>query len=819
MRILKKKNKNKYDKINELPLIPLREMVVFPEMLKTFYVGRVQSTNALHISKENYNNMVFLVTQKNPLIDSPTIDDIYKTGVIAEIIEVRKSHKKNITKILIQAKTRANIVEIIDEKDCRKAIFENIKTKELSDFTEDSPQLEVLIKYVINDFKKLSKLINIPLESLKQISNADSIEQMINLVIPYLKANIEEQAKILTEEDVFERLKFLSQLILSNIEFVEIEKKINGEIRKKMSKSQRNFLLNEQIKQMQKELGGEGNDTDIYSPENFKKKLDEIGAPNFVKEKALKERGRLSKLPPISPEAGIIQTYLDWLLELPWAKHTEDVKDLVMARKILDEDHYSLKKVKNRILEFLAVLQLNPTTKGPILCFVGPPGTGKTSLGKSVARAINRKFVRMSLGGVRDEAEIRGHRRTYLGALPGKIIQYMKKVGTINPVFLLDEIDKMSSDFRGDPASALLEVLDPEQNNQFTDHYLEVPYNLSEVMFITTANSMQGIPYPLLDRMEIINIEGYTEIEKLNIAKKFLVPKEKEQNGISNIDLIISNKSILEIIRSYTMEAGVRTLQRQIASICRKIAKKIVVSNKKIEKVIVNIRNLHKFLGKKKYVRSKIDTVLDIGVSHGLAWSEVGGSVLPIEVVLCPGSGKLLLTGKLGEVMKESAQTALSYIRSNSDQFDIKYEEFYKNYDIHMHFPEGAIPKDGPSAGIAITSAILSALTKEPIKSTVAMTGEITLTGKVLPIGGLKQKALAAARHNKEIIVLPTDNEKDIEDLPKAIQEKINFVLVDKANEVFKLVFNESIYKPVKNSITDIDREDQGENFDNIVTQ
>jgi len=508
-------------------------------------------------------------------------------------------------------------------------------------------------------------------------------------------------------------------------------------------------------------------------------------------------------------------------LDLPWQAKTEDSRDFHKSKEILNRDHYSLNKVKNRILEFLAVRQLNNKTKGPILCFVGPPGTGKTSLGKSVALSLGREFVRISLGGVRDEAEIRGHRRTYLGALPGKIIQSMKKVKTINPVFLLDEIDKMSSDFRGDPASALLEVLDPEQNFQFSDHYLEIPYNLSETMFIATANSIQGIPYPLLDRMEIINISGYTEAEKMHIAKNFLLKKEIEENGISSIDFQVTDRALLDIIRYYTMEAGVRSLQRQIASLCRKTAKLIVLKEMKITRIQINRKNLSKFLGKKKYIRAKIDKVLDIGISHGLAWTEIGGTLLPIEVVLYPGSGKIVLTGKLGEVMKESAQTAFSYLRANAYLFDIKYENFYKDYDVHIHFPEGATPKDGPSGGIAICCAILSALTKTPMNSDVAMTGEITLTGKVLPIGGLKEKSLAAARHKKGIVIIPNENQKDLVEIPKIIKKRINFMAVEKILQVFDIVFDKSIYvntedeKGKKKPLNNI----KNDNFNAVITQ
>jgi len=720
---------------------------------------------------------------------------------------------------LVKGIERAKITEFKDHGNLKKVVVEKISEKEL----EDSSNSEALLNFIVKEFKKFIDLSKMPQEIVKIISTVENEDTLINMIIPHLKVNIEKQIEMLEEVNLLKRLSLLGEIIVANIEVLQIEKKINFEIKKKMDRSQKEYFLNEQMKEIQKELGRSGANGDNNKDE-FEKKLEDIGMPEHAKTRASKEYKKISKLPPLSPESGVIRMYIDNLLELPWSKKTKDTANLKKAKIILDEDHYSLQKVKNRILEFLAVRQLNAKTKGPILCFVGPPGTGKTSLGKSVARAIGREFIRISLGGVRDEAEIRGHRRTYLGALPGKIIQSMKKVATVNPVFLLDEIDKMSSDFRGDPAAALLEVLDPEQNNQFVDHYMEIPFDLSNVMFITTANSRRGIPYPLLDRMEIIYISSYTEGEKLNIAKKFLLPKEKIENGIHKIDIKISDLSILEIIRSYTMEAGVRSLQRQIASICRKIAKRVVLNKKKISTVVVNRNNLDKFLGKKKFISPEIDEKLDIGVSHGLAWSEIGGSILPIEVVLYPGTGKIILTGKLGDVMKESAKTAFSYIRANSFNFNIKYKNFYKDYDVHIHFPEGAIPKDGPSAGIAITCGILSALTKEPLQSKYAMTGEITLTGKILPIGGVKEKTLAAIRHKKEKVIIPEENEKDIDELPNSIRKKVEFVFTKRAEEVFKLVFDKKIYstpkKPTKTKrALPKKKNDDDQNFDNIVTQ
>lgn len=776
---------------NILPLIPLREIVIFPGAYKNFYVGREESIESVEASLQRYDNYIFLSTQKNSKIENPGKEDIYSTGVVAKIIEVKPTTDKKVLKLFVEGRYRANVVDFLEGNNYKKIAFAKIESAGL----EETSETDALLNLIVKEFKKFANLSRLPGETLKLISEANDEEMLVNFIMQHLKSDIDTQIKILEELDVKKRLNLLMKLIYANIENLQLEKKIAHEVRKKMEKSQKEFFLNEQIKEIQKELGNLNEDSDFYNIDNFQKKLDEIGLTETVKDKVLKEQKRLIKMSPMSPEANIIRSYIDWILELPWNKKSDDSDDLASAKDVLNKQHYSLKKVKNRILEFLAVRKLNPKTKGPILCFVGPPGTGKTSLARSVADAIGREFVRISLGGVRDEAEIRGHRRTYLGALPGKVIQSMKKVKTTNPVFLLDEIDKMSSDFRGDPSSALLEVLDPEQNTQFVDHYLEIPYNLSEVMFITTANSLQGIPYPLLDRMETIYISSYTEMEKLKIARNFLIPREIKENGIEHINLKISNSAILEIIRAYTMESGVRSLQRQIASICRKTARYIVLKNKTIEKVVVSKKNLIKFLGDKKYIKPAIDNYLDVGVSHGLAWSELGGSLLPIEIVLYPGSGKIILTGKLGDVMKESAHTAFSFIRANAHKYNVKYKNFYKDYDVHIHFPEGAIPKDGPSGGIAITCGILSALTKTPIKSAIAMTGEITLTGKILPVGGLKEKTLAAVRHKKSQIVMPFDNQKKFDEMPATVKKKIQFHFIKRAEEAFEFVFEKSIYK------------------------
>ncbi|HBD93106.1 MAG: endopeptidase La [Spirochaetes bacterium GWF1_31_7] len=793
MKILKKDNSFSY---NTLPIIPLREMVIFPNVIKTFYVGRKESITGIEKAIENFDSKVFLVTQKSSNINNPGINDLYDIGVIANIIEVKPTPDKKVLKLVIKGIKPCKLTEIIDCNDFNTANIEYLGDA----IIEDPKKVETLFSLINKEFKKFVEQSRFQPDIVRNIESSKNHIDFFNNIMQYLTVNIETQIEILRDNRIDTYFSKLAELIYANIENVQLEKKITMEVRKKMEKNQKDFFLYEQMKEIQKELGNSPEENEFYNIDEFIKKLDSMGIPAEIKERIVKEQKRLMKMPPISQESGIIKNYIDTLLELPWSINSEDNKDLNKAKEILDSKHYSLTKVKSRILEFLAVRQLNPNTKGPILCFIGPPGTGKTSLSKSVADAINREFLRISLGGVRDEAEIRGHRRTYLGALPGKIIQSMKKVKTLNPVFLLDEIDKMSSDFRGDPASALLEVLDPEQNQQFVDHFLEVPYDLSAVMFICTANSVQGIPYPLLDRMELIYINSYSDEEKIKIVRNFIIPKEKIENGIGNVELAISQAALKEIIRNYTMESGVRSLQRQIASICRKTAKEIVLNNTHTEKMTISTKNLSKFLGKKKYLEPSIDDFLDIGVAHGLAWSELGGALLPIEIVLYPGKGGIILTGKLGEVMKESAQTAFSYIKSKSHLFAIKYPDFSKEYDLHIHFPEGATPKDGPSGGIAITCGILSALTKTPIKTTVAMTGEVTLTGRVLAIGGLREKSLAALRHGKKEVVVPFANTKDLQDLPGNVKSKIEFKTVKRVEDLFGIVFDSSIYLENENN-------------------
>ncbi|MDI9463803.1 MAG: endopeptidase La, partial [Bacillota bacterium] len=635
---------------------------------------------------------------------------------------------------------------------------------------------------------KLSK--KIPPDTLVTVTSLEEPGRMADLIASNLMLKIQQKQEILEATTPLKRLEKLSEILAHEMEILEIERKINLRVRKQMEKTQKEYYLREQMKAIQKELGEK--DERMAEADEYREKIAEVDLPEEVEEKALKEVERLEKMPPAAAEAVVIRNYLDWILSLPWNVQTEDRLDLKAAEKILDEDHYGLEKVKERIIEYLAVRQLTNKIKGPILCLVGPPGVGKTSLARSVARALERNFVRISLGGVRDEAEIRGHRRTYVGALPGRIIQTMRQAKSQNPVFLLDEIDKMSTDFRGDPSAALLEVLDPEQNNAFSDHYLEVPFDLSHVMFITTANTLYNIPQPLLDRMETIYLPGYTEEEKLEIAKRFLLPKQIKENGLQKENLTISEKTLRKIIRQYTREAGVRNLERQIASICRKIARNVVRDKK--GKTAVTGRNLHKFLGVPLYRYGIAEKEDEVGVATGLAWTETGGDTLIIEATLMKGKGKLLLTGKLGDVMRESAQAGLSYIRTRAAELQIE-EDFHEKFDIHIHIPEGAIPKDGPSAGITMATALISALTQRPIKRIVAMTGEITLRGRVLPIGGLKEKVLAAHRAGIKTIILPVDNKKDLAEIPENVRKRLEFVFVEHMDEVLQYAIKDKEQK------------------------
>lgn len=643
--------------------------------------------------------------------------------------------------------------------------------------------LEALMRSVLDHFEQYLRLSKkVSPETYSAVSDIDEPGRLADVITSHLPLKIADKQKILETIDIKERLETLLQIMNNEREVLELERKISQRVKKQMEKTQKEYYLREQMKAIQRELGEkEGR---IGEVEELRNQLKELDAPDYVKEKVEKEIDRLEKIPTTSAEGGVIRTYVEWLLNLPWRKETVDDLDLKKAEQILDEDHYGLEKAKERVLEYLAVQKMVKRLKGPILCFVGPPGVGKTSLARSIARALGRKFVRVSLGGVRDEAEIRGHRRTYVGALPGRIIQGMRTAGTINPVFLLDEIDKMSMDFRGDPSSALLEVLDPEQNNSFSDHYIEIPYDLSKVMFITTANAMHNIPRPLLDRMEVLYISGYTELEKENIARQYLIPKQREEHGLAEDQLRINADAIRKIIREYTREAGVRNLERTIGTLCRKAARELVSGKKK--KTVITARNLSRYLGSERYLYGRAEEEDQIGAATGLAWTETGGDTLNIEVSVLPGKGQLTLTGKLGDVMKESAQAAFSYIRSRAKELDIE-PDFHEKHDIHIHVPEGAIPKDGPSAGITMATALVSALTRIPVSREVAMTGEITLRGRVLPIGGLKEKALAAHRAGITHVIIPQENKKDLEDIPKSVRRDLTFSLVRHMDEVLKL--------------------------------
>ncbi|MFY9175942.1 MAG: endopeptidase La [Caldicoprobacterales bacterium] len=759
-----------------LPLLPLRGLTVFPYMVLHFDAGRPKSVAALEQAMVN-NQEIFLVAQKEAEIDDPDEDNIYKVGTVSKIKQLLKL-PGNTIRVLAEGISRGKILEFIDND----KFFEVVIEEQIRDEEVDSLESEALMRTVMDAFEEYIKLSNkISPDALVSISSVEEAGQFADIVAANVLVKNSDKQEVLEAFDAMERLEILYKFLEREIQILKIEKKINIRVKKQIDKVQREYYLREQMKAIQKELG-EG-DSISSEVEEYREKIKMANLPELVEEKAEKELERFSRTPISSPESAIIRTYLDWVLELPWNYETDDNKDLKAAARILDEDHYGLEKVKERILEYLAVLQLTESMKGPILCFVGPPGVGKTSIAKSIARALGRKFVRMSLGGVRDEAEIRGHRRTYVGSIPGTIISSIRQAGSKNPVFLLDEIDKMSSDFRGDPASAMLEVLDPEQNSSFRDHYLELPFDLSKVMFLTTANTLDTIPPPLLDRMEVIRIAGYTEDEKTNIAIKYLIPKQLKGHGLKKGDIIIPEKTIRDIINYYTREAGVRNLERQIATICRKGARILLETGKK--RLRISQKGLSKYLGVPRYSYGKANIKNEIGLVTGLAWTAVGGDTLNVEVTPMPGTGKLVLTGQLGDVMKESARAGLSYIRSKVDEFGID-PEFYKNMDIHIHVPEGSIPKDGPSAGITMATAIISALTKTPVRRDVAMTGEITLRGRVLPIGGLKEKILAAHRAGITKVIIPTENLKDMDEIPDNIKKEVEIVAVDHIEKVLE---------------------------------
>lgn len=760
-----------------LPLLPLRGLIVFPTMVLHLDVGREKSVQALEKAMVDDENLILLATQKELQIEVPSEEDIYETGTIAKVRQMLKLPNGTI-RVLVEGLKRARIIEYANTDDC---YF--VKYEELPEQEEEGLDTEALMRAVLDHFEQYLRLSKkLSPETYSVVADIGEPGRLADVIASHLPLKVSDKQTILETLNVQARLEKLLSLIHNEKEVLELEKKISSRVKKQMEKTQKEYYLREQMKAIQKELGEkEGRMAEV---EELRDKLINLNAPEQIKEKIDKEIDRLEKIPTSSAEGGVIRTYIDWLLDLPWLNETEDDLSLKKAEKVLNEDHYGLEKVKERVLEYLAVQQMIKKLKGPILCLAGPPGVGKTSLARSIARALNRKFVRISLGGVRDEAEIRGHRRTYVGAMPGRIIQGMKQAGSINPVFLLDEIDKMSMDFRGDPSAALLEVLDANQNYAFSDHYIELPYDLSKVMFITTANAIHNIPRPLLDRMEVLYISGYTEIEKEEIAKAHLIPKQLKEHGLTKENMQIQSGAILKLIRHYTREAGVRNLERAIGKLCRKAVKMIVSGQKK--KVIITPKNLETFMGPERYRYGRAEENDQIGVATGLAWTEAGGDTLSVEVSLLPGKGKLTLTGKLGDVMKESAQAAFSFIRSRANELNID-PSFYEKLDIHIHVPEGAIPKDGPSAGITMATALVSALTDIPVSRYVAMTGEITLRGRVLPIGGLKEKTLSAHRAGIKHVILPRDNEKDLQDIPQSIKEDLQFTAVEHMDEVLRL--------------------------------
>ena len=840
MKILHKKH--------EFFMVPLRDIVVFPRMVVPFFVGRKRSLSSVEQAMKQ-GKLIFLVTQKKTSIDDPGERDVHAVGTVARILQMLKLPDGKV-RLLVEGMERAVIVRHEESRDTFR-----ISARTIRETRAVTPRIAALMRSALAHFGQYKDIFKkIPPEIAAAVESADTPDTLVDLIAANLPLKVESKLELLSIEDTAERLEKCVGIIASEIELLGLEQEISTKVRKKIEKTQKDYFLNEQLKEIQRELGAEGDDP--TGAKELEEKIKAKGLPAEAAEKCQKELKRLLRMQPMSPESAVLRTYLEWIADLPWKESTTDNRDIEHARDILDEDHYDLKKVKERILDFIAVRQLKGKVKGPILCFIGPPGTGKTSLGRSVARSLGRQFIRISLGGVRDEAEIRGHRKTYVGALPGKIVQSMRKAGTINPVFLLDEVDKMSSDWRGDPAAALLEVLDPEQNSTFLDHYLEVPFDLSDVMFITTANSVHNIPYPLRDRMEMIEISGYTEYEKEKIAEKFLVPKQIRENGLEWADIRFHKSALLKMIRNYTMEAGVRNLEREIANVLRKIAREAVkqglmpplpaeaapdapaadepangasqvpadgrpeedgaeVATASSEgvgsdaptpnrdagpealkepavrppfKFVITRGNVDKFLGKEKFIDPLFSREDKPGLAYGLAWTELGGQLLPVEVAILSGKGELMLTGSLGDVMKESAQAALSFLRAHCMQLGIP-ADFNKDKDIHIHVPEGAIPKDGPSAGITLITALLSAVKGVPCRGGFAMTGEITLTGRLLPIGGVKEKVLAAHRYKMTHILLPRQNGKDLEEIPNEVLSSITFVFADSVMDALAILF------------------------------
>jgi ATP-dependent Lon protease len=779
-----------------LPIVPLRDVVVFPHMMMPFVIGRPSSTRALDHALMK-DKRIFLAAQHDASIDDPRPDDIYTMGCVANVVQNLKLPDGNI-KVLVEGVDRARAVEWKEDKG-----FYRVVVKVLPKQKETSGEIEATMGRVVSLFEQYVKLSNnLQYDAMIAAVRVDDPGKLADTIAAHLLVGVDEKQNLLEIISPVERLNRIAGILEIEVDKLQVDRRIQSRVKKQMEKAQKEYYLNEKMKAIQKELGRK--DEKGSEIDELKKKIEQAKMPKDVEEKAVQELKRLEAMPPMSAEATVSRNYLDWLIAVPWHKKTRENRDLKHAEKVLNEDHYGLEKIKDRILEFLAVRSLVKKPKATILTFSGPPGVGKTSLAKSIARAMNRKFVRLSLGGVRDEAEVRGHRRTYIGAFPGQIIQMMKKAGTQNPVFLLDEIDKMSMDFRGDPSAALLEVLDPEQNSTFLDHYLDVEYDLSNVMFICTANVLHTIPQALRDRMEVLQLAGYTEQEKVEIAKRFLVPKAVEGAGLTSDNIIFQDESIQTIIQRYTREAGVRNLEREISSICRKVARKVVVEGKSF-KEDVTAEKVTEYLGVPRFRPSLAEERNEVGIATGLAWTEVGGELLVSEATLMPGKGKLTLTGKLGDVMQESAQAALSYVRSKAADLNLA-EDFHSKIDIHVHVPEGAIPKDGPSAGITMATALTSALTKIATRRDVAMTGEITLRGKVLPIGGVKEKVLAAHRAGVTNIILPRDNEKDLADIPKNVMDTLDVHMVSTMDEVLKIALAEPLPSriPAAPVVTDV---------------